>query len=116
MCRKHVLPTVIAALLALATMSQAQQILISVNCDVEERNESTLDGPLDGDGGSDVGTGWNQIPLDGPGRGRSQLRDAGAVAALTAGPGRRSPPGLVDASHARLDAGPRPPILQLRGS
>ena len=32
-----------------------------------DRTESTLDGPIDGAGGSDVGTRWNQI-LRGPGR------------------------------------------------
>ncbi len=41
-------------------------VLINVNFDITARTESTLDGPIWGTGGSDVGTTWNQL-LDGPG-------------------------------------------------
>jgi len=86
MCRKNVLIIVIVAIFVLVTTAPAKQMLINVNMDTTEREESSLDGPLDGDGGSDVGTTWNQI-LDGPGFGvdvsRTDLVDStGAATAV----------------------------------
>ena len=70
MCRKSVLVIVAMAMFALAAPANAE--LINVNLDVLEdpggeppnpgpREESLLDGPYDGDGGSDLGTTWNQL-------------------------------------------------------
>jgi hypothetical protein len=58
---RTVVTIVAVAILALATAPPAKGTLINVNFDWEERTESALDGPLEGDGGSDVGTTWNQI-------------------------------------------------------
>ena len=58
MSRKNVLTIVAVTMLALATASNAKLMLISVSIDTTEREGITLDGPVDGDGGSDVGTTW----------------------------------------------------------
>jgi len=59
MCRKNVLTIVAMVVFAMAGMADA--VLINVNIDVQARTQSTLDGPIWGTGGSDVGTTWNQI-------------------------------------------------------
>ena len=63
---RNFLTIVAVAMLILATTGNAKQMLISVSMDTTERDEAALDGPFDGDGGSDVGTTWNQM-VDGPG-------------------------------------------------
>ncbi|NQV33792.1 MAG: discoidin domain-containing protein [Phycisphaeraceae bacterium] len=72
MSRQHVLTMLAAVLLALTSVAHAQQTLISVSLDTTERDGMTLDGPVDGTGGSDLGATWNQI-LAGPGRGQSPI-------------------------------------------
>jgi len=59
MCRKNVLTLVAVAVFTMAGMANA--VLINVNIDVTARTQSTLDGPIYGTGGSDVGTTWNQL-------------------------------------------------------
>ncbi|MCF7974613.1 MAG: hypothetical protein K9N55_12410 [Phycisphaerae bacterium] len=73
MCKRHIWAIAALVTCILAITAPARDLLISVNCDVSERDQGQLDGPLDGDGGSDVGTTWNQIPLAGPGRGKSPV-------------------------------------------
>ena len=83
MCRDNVVTIVVVAIVALATAAAAKPVLINVNMDVAARDEATLDGPLDGNGGSDLGTTWNQI-LAGPGFGvdvsRTDLVDSTGAA------------------------------------
>ena len=76
MSRKSVLTILAAVLLTLTSVAHAQQTLISVSLDTTERDPMTLDGPVDGTGGSDLGTTWNQI-LAGPGRGQSPISAIG---------------------------------------
>lgn len=56
----------IAAVTMSVLLASANAELINVNLDFTARTQSSLDGPIFGTGGSDVGTTWNQI-LAGPG-------------------------------------------------
>jgi len=64
MCKRNILTIVAVAMLAMAASANAE--LINVNIDCTARTQTTLDGPIYGTGGGDVGTRWNQI-LAGPG-------------------------------------------------
>jgi len=57
--QKNILTIAAVAILAMAASANAE--LINVNIDCTARTESTLDGPIYGTGGGDVGTTWNQI-------------------------------------------------------
>jgi len=59
--KQKVMAMALVLIVGLAGAANGEAMLINVNLDWEERTESTLDGPLDGDGGSDMGVTWNQI-------------------------------------------------------
>ena len=93
MCRRNVLLIIVVALLALVSMSQGKQMLISASMDTTERDGAALDGPIDGDGGSDVGTTWNQM-VDGPGFNidvsRPGMLDSTGAATTVSTPGKHT--------------------------
>jgi len=76
MCKRNVLTIVVVAMLVLSGTVNA--VLINVNIDVTARTQSTLDGPIWGTGGSDVGTTWNQS-LGTPVSGTSLLSSTGVA-------------------------------------
>ncbi|GEM_PF-570889 len=80
MCKRNV--STIAVVGVLAMMATANAVLINVNIDTTARTQSTLDGPIFGNGGSDLGARWNQS-LGTPVSGTSLLDSTGAATTVS---------------------------------